>query len=174
VSDWTSFFAFTGGSSATLLGLLFVALSVSIQRQVPGLRSQTMRLIQQAFRSFMATLMISGVMLMPRLSASTTGEIVLALVVTALIWGAVRFVLAARTFAIDPRQPGEVRRHATSLIGYALVSVAATRSFLGEVDSIALLAAGVLVLLGSAATISWDIMLSLIGERWDREDDVQP
>jgi hypothetical protein len=132
-----------------------------------------MRLIQQAFRNFMATLMISGVMLMPRLSATTIGEIVLALIVTASIWGAARFVLAARTFATEPKRRGSVRRHATSLIGYALVSAAAMRNLAGQVDTFPLLAAGVLVLLGSAATISWDIMMSFIGHAGDREDGTQ-
>ena len=72
--DWFTFYAVIGAASATLTGLLFVALSmnaaVALSRGPEGSR----RLAEQAFENYLAVLMVSLLALFPDIVESPTSS----------------------------------------------------------------------------------------------------
>jgi hypothetical protein len=71
VAEWTAFFAFTGGSAVTLLGLLFVAVPLRLdlfhQREVTDVRD----FAAFAFVSLLGAMVVAGVALAPHAGRST-------------------------------------------------------------------------------------------------------
>ena len=71
LSEWTAFYALMGGASATLLGLLFVALSVRLnifhQRQVADVRG----FAAFTFGTFLVAIAVAGLAIAPHAQRST-------------------------------------------------------------------------------------------------------
>ena len=71
LAEWTAFYALMGGAAATLLGLLFVAVSVRLnifhQRQVADVRD----FAAFTFGTFLVAIAVAGLAIAPRLHRST-------------------------------------------------------------------------------------------------------
>jgi len=71
VAEWTAFYAFTGGSAATLLGLLFVAVSLRLDlfhcREVTDVRD----FAAFAFVSLLGAMVVAGVARAPHVGRGT-------------------------------------------------------------------------------------------------------
>lgn len=87
VAEWTAFYAFTGGSAATLLGLLFVAVSLRLdlfhRREVTDVRD----FAAFAFVSLLGAMVVSGVALAPHVGQDTLAWPIAALGVGGVLVG---------------------------------------------------------------------------------------
>jgi hypothetical protein len=72
MQTWASFFAATGGASATLLGLLFVAISVNVSATLGPQEPLTRRLAEQAFHNYLIVMLLSFLGLFPPQRPSIT------------------------------------------------------------------------------------------------------
>lgn len=79
-ADWANFYMFSGTSAATLIGLIFVAVSLHINSIVEFNASGQLRaLAYQAFRNFMMILSFSFVFLSPHNSTYVAGFVLIIL-----------------------------------------------------------------------------------------------
>lgn len=69
---WNPFFAATGGASATLLGLLFLAVSINVLAALGSQELLTRRLAEQAFHTYLTVMLLSFLGLFPPHCRSAT------------------------------------------------------------------------------------------------------
>jgi hypothetical protein len=155
---WSTFYATIGAASATLLGLLFVAVSVNAKAALGSGDRLTSAMTEQAFQNYLAVLLVALLALFPGISAPTFGYITLAALAGRAVWVGVRIV---QLFSHrGPRRPLilALRRHASSVIGFGLLLVAAARMALSDGEWYNTLAAATVVLLFAATTVSWELL----------------
>jgi hypothetical protein len=157
---WSAFYAVTAGASATLLGLLFVAVSINVEIILGAGRENTRRLAEQAFQSYFAVILVSLVALFPGIGVNEFGVAVLCMTTASAGWLLVRLFKTLTKFTHEDRVQS-LRRYLSSLIGFGLLLISAARLSLHRGDSLNLLAISTIVLLSSATLVSWELLLRL-------------
>jgi hypothetical protein len=164
LADWHDFFAAVAGGTATLVGLLFVALALN-----PGIMADDnpagLRIwAGQTFHNFLMVLVISLVALIPDVGPLGFG-------IPLLInggWGVARVVSDARGVRRDPAPEWHGRlaltRFASPLAGYAIALWVGIQALRGDAESVGWLVATVFFLLMNAASNCWDLLRE-IGDR---------
>ena len=164
LAEWHDFFAAVAGVSATLVGLLFVALAlnpaVMADDGPAGLRTWA----GHTFHSFLLVLVIALVVLIPDLGPLALGLPLLILGV----WGVARVIVEARQVRSDPAPEWHGRplltRFASPLAGYAIAVWVGIQVLRGDADAVGWLVATVFFLMMSAAGNCWDLLRE-IGDR---------
>ena len=155
---WFNFYAVIGAAAATLMGLLFVAVSmnavVTLSRGPQGSR----RLAEQAFENYLAVLMVSLLALFPDTTLTSFGRIALLVTATWTLWVLVRLYQAAAEPSVHETRATAIRRHVSTLVGFGLLIYAAGRMALDGADTRDTLAAASLVLLFSATEKAWGLL----------------
>ena len=163
MQPWSSFYEVMAGASATLLGLLFVSVSINAAAILSAQHLASRRLAEQAFQNFLAVLMVSLLALIPTITLQELGFTTLAVSAVWVIWVLVRLY---QTFA-GPHGAGSrlhsLRRQLGSLFGFAILISAALRMAEGSSDSRGSYAAAAIVLLFTATAVSWRLLLGLAG-----------
>lgn len=158
LQSWSQFYATIGAAAATLLGLLFVAVSVNAPTALGPKDAVSRRLTEQAFQNYLAVMMVALLALFPGIGAPTFGAVTLAATAS---WSALVVVRFAQTIAQRQERRSwlfAVRRHVASLVGFAILLAAALRMALKWGDDYNWFAASTLVLLFSATTVSWELL----------------
>ena len=161
MQGWTQFYAVVAAVAATLMGLVFVAVSVNAVESVGPGRETSRRLSEQALQNYLTTVLIALVALTPDLSTRSFGFV--AICMTAITGGVTILRLGTLLSKSDSSvlRRRSLQRYATSVIGFALLIFSAVRMSLGDGDHRTLFAASLLVLLGSATMLSWDVLLRI-------------
>src|ERR1700722_17831391 len=124
---WFNFYAVIGAVAATLTGLLFVAMSmnaaVALSRGPHGSR----RLAEQAFKNYLAVLMVSLLALFPDMPLLVFGRVTLMVTATWTAWVLVRLYQAAAEPSVHETRWTALRRHLSTMIGFGLLIYAAAR-----------------------------------------------
>ncbi len=158
---WSEFYSVIGGSAATLLGLLFVAVSINAAAVLNEAHQNSRRLAEQAFQNYLTVMMVSLLAIFPTMEISTFGIVTLAVTAVWGVWVLVRLYLALRR----PYDPGlrlqSLRRQFSSLVGFGMLIFAAVRMAFNLGDSRNLFAIATIVLLFSATTVSWQLLLGI-------------
>lgn len=94
--EWQVFYATVAGASATLMGLLFIALSLEGGLSARRDDEYAKAMARQTFSEFLLVLMIALVLLVPRQSPLGLGVALLALAATYAIPSGIRLLDAAR------------------------------------------------------------------------------
>jgi hypothetical protein len=162
---WHDFYLMAGTAAVTLMGLLFVGLSIHLDAMVRGDAIHVRAVALEAFYNFFFVLLIALVMLVPDPSERPTGTLLAAI-------GALRLVLLARNLrglpvaAAHGFERGHVwRRSVASVIGYVLLMVTgillARRA--AAVDALTMMLATTVMLLATATRSAWDVIVR-VGE----------
>lgn len=162
VTEWQSFFALAGGASATLIGLLFVALSLNSSALVNRARSGPASLAAQSFADLLYTIAIAFLMLIPRQSAHSLAD-------GLLVIGTIGAVETARRLAglLVERTRGRqllaaLRRYLIPLVAHGVLLYTGVDLYRhGDPAVLSNLVTVVLVLLLSAAASAWALLLHL-------------
>jgi hypothetical protein len=96
---WQNFYFMAGGAAATLLGLMFVALSMGTHLITDEVRAEIDTFTSPSIFYFVSVLLVACVMLYPMISAVVLGVLLLLGGVFGLVWTAPRvrlLILAAR------------------------------------------------------------------------------
>ena len=159
---WSGFYATIAAASATLLGLLFVAISINAESLGPG-HEDSRRLAEQGFQNYLAVLLVELVALFPDMSFSTLGLVAISMTVAASIWVLIRFWQSLRDARQFKGRISSVRRHAISVLGFAMLLYAAFRMRSGDPDSDIryIFNSALIVLIGSATVASWELLLRI-------------
>jgi hypothetical protein len=155
---WVNFYAVIGAAAATLMGLLFVAMSmnavVALSRGPQGSR----RLAEQAFENYLAVLMVSLLALFPDWSLINFGRVILLVTATWTVWVVVRLYQAAAEPSVYETRLMAIRRHVSTLIGFGLMLYSAGRMGLHGEDMRNTLGAATIILLFSATGKAWGLL----------------
>ena len=160
---WAGFFTTIATASATLLGLLFVAISVNAAESLGAGHDDTHRLAEQGFANYFAVLLVSLVALFPGIPSAALGMTTLGLTVGGSIWVLIRFWQSIRDATRSESGISSARRHAVSVVGFMMLVYAAIRIGFGqmtEADS-SIFASALIVLLAAATLASWRLLLRL-------------
>jgi hypothetical protein len=160
---WSEFFAVVAAASATLLGLLFVAISVNAAESLGVGHEPSRRLAEQAFQNYLTIILVSLVALLPQLKLTEFGSTALGLTASSSVLVLVRlYFIVAKPHADRLRT---LRRHVASVIGFAMLMFAGLRLALGYGDTRNLFAAATIVLLSSATLVSWELLVRIADTR---------
>ncbi|MGA3156402.1 MAG: hypothetical protein ABSE43_02395 [Steroidobacteraceae bacterium] len=160
MQDWFGFYALTGGAAATLLGLLFVAVSINAPLILGPGRESTRRMAEQAFQNYSAVIVISLVALFPRITVAHFGLAVLGVTAASGAWALIRLYLTlarpdggSRTYSL--------RRHLPSIAAFGMLLYSAATMFISSEDHRDLLASAIVVLLSSATLVAWELLVRI-------------
>lgn len=158
---WFGFYSAVGGFAATLLGLLFVAISVNAQAILGD--PNTRLAAEQAFQNYLAVLIVALLAIIPMIDLTSFGLSTLAVTAVWGGWVLVRFYLLS-TRAHDPgSRLRALRRQFTAFVGFGMLIYAAFRMALGIGADRNMFAAATIVLLFSATAVSWELLLKIAG-----------
>ena len=151
---WSPFYA----ASAALLGLLFVAVSINATAAIGPDEKASRRLAEQACQNYLAVMMVSLLALFTGIRTTVFGAVALVATASWSVWVFVRFGQAIAQRLERRDWVLALRRHLSSLVGFAMLLVAALRMALGWGEDYDWVAAAMLVLLFSATTVSWELL----------------
>jgi hypothetical protein len=164
LASWHDFYSTMGTASASLIGLLFVALSINLEAITGGSRDELRAFAEQAFLSFSLVLLIAVVFLIPTNAPDSLG---VAFLVLGIVSG-VRMLLRAPAIWRGRRDRlGQVAFWRFILPAADLVGlVAAALGFiLDQPSALYWLVFVIIGLLLSAARSSWDLLVRVSEDR---------
>lgn len=166
IEPWHDFYTAVSAATATLVGLLFVALSVNLKLVTGEQHAEIQALAIQTFTNFTYVLIISLIFLIPDLSSSGAGF-------TFLIFGALGTVSAFRAILTTARQRKRTwhttaqywrfiaGRFILPLVAYLVLSITAILLWIGDTGALPWMLFVIFSLLGSALSVAWDLFLEL-------------
>jgi len=159
--DWHDFYLLGGTAAATLLGLLFIAVTLNADIILASGRQDTRQIAEQAFQNFIAALVTALLLLFPGLTVSAVASFLLAEGVVMSVWVAIRM---RRVWATDTSL-GRIRawrRLAPAVLAFGLMIFVGWR-FPRDADSdlLPLIGCATLLLLLSATATSWDLLIRI-------------
>jgi hypothetical protein len=162
---WSQLYSVTGGSSATLLGLLFVAVSINAPTALGKMHQNSRRLAEQAFQNYVVVMLVSMLALFPSLTQSELGDVILGIAALRGAWAMIRLYWAAKQpYEVESRMRS-LRRQLPSLLGFALLIYAAQAMARRAGDTHTTLALATIILLFAATTVAWELLLRIAAEK---------
>ena len=162
---WHDYYQMIGGAAATLLGLLFVSVTVRAEKIFGAGQEHSRRLAEQAFQNYLAVLMISLVALFSDLTIPTFGYIIMGATLAWGFWVVIRATFALSTPSVHEPRLRMFRRYIASLIGFAMLTYSGARMATGDGFPGNTLAVALLLLVVSATTVSWELLIAVAKEK---------
>lgn len=161
IQGWHDFYLVAGGASATLVGLLFVGLSLHLRTVVS--RPEVRSLARATLTNFVLVVLVALFILIPQGAPGFGQELIFSGVISGFIV-APSLAAAARSHTRTLRVIQLVMRFGISVGGYAGVVVAGALVISGAfLAALGWLSAVSIVLLAISLRNSWDLLVS-VGE----------
>jgi hypothetical protein len=167
---WEQFFEMLGGVAATLLGLLFVSVSINAETILGPGHTHSRRLAEQAFQNYIMVLITSLLIVIPTMVPTALGQTLLWM---SGIWGLWAVSRAVRSI-MNSEALGWVRlarRYAVTLLGFATLIYAGWQLMEGTTTKLDTVAIGAMILLVSATIVSWELLINLAHEKYAHKGD---
>jgi len=167
---WQQFYEMIGGAAATLLGLLFVSMSLNAETILGPGHEHSRRLAEQAFQNYLAVLVIALVVVFPRMTPEALGY---SLLWTSGIWGTWAVVRALPALRLPHGKVwyNPVRRYLATLAGFGLLVWSAWQMIETNTYNADYVALGTMFLLISATVVSWDLLIKVAEEKFRARGD---
>lgn len=157
---WHDFFALLGGAGATLLGLLFVSVSLHARAILDPAHRRARHLAEQAYHNYIAVLVVSLAVFFPGIDNDTLGLIIVIITTIYAIWLLVRFTQTMRMpLPLDSRIRAW-RRYGGTFAGFITMSVGG-KEMIDDNGLHGLVPLGGFILLIVAIAISWELLTKL-------------
>jgi hypothetical protein len=166
MQGWSTFYEMVGGAGATLLGLLFVAVSVNIEKILGDAHAHSRLLAEQAFQNYFAVLTISLIAFLPGISQTSFGYVVIGMTTAWAIWVVLRVFKSISVAVKGASRIKMFRRYLLSLAGFATLLYGGWNMAFAKTDDHANVAIGLLLLLISATIVSWELLVAMAGEKF--------
>ena len=165
IERWHEFYLMAGTAAVTLAGLLFVALSLHLDRMVEESHEHLLALSRVTLLSFTFVLFASMFMLVP-LFRVEQHAMMLAAVSIAGLWFTIRLSSAARHHDEAGFTRAQMRRRImVPVIGYVLWLLTAVGLFFGIGELLYMMIGGVCMILGNAAGTSWELLVQIAKQK---------
>ena len=159
---WHDYYLLAGTAATTLMGLLFVSLSLHLEAVAEDGKAHLAVIAREAFASFLIVLFVSLLMLSPGISRRPLATAMLAISVLrlAMIVPGIRHSLADARRGADFSRRYVLGRAVIPILAYVAMGVAGWTLLKGNPEDglIALMSATVL-LISDAARCSWDLLV---------------
>ena len=165
MQTWSGFYGVLAASAATLLGLLFVSVSIDLASKSGAERSSSRKISEQAFQNYVTVLLVSLVALIPDIESATLGIASLGLTATDTVLVLVRILQVWRAPQAGRSRLQFLRRQGSSLLGFAMLFFSSIEMALGNRQHFNLFAASLIVLIASATMVSWELLVHLSSGR---------
>lgn len=158
VSSWQTFYLLTGTAAATLIGLLFVAISVGRESVEPRATRDLALFGALTFNCFFYVLVISILFLIPAQTPWGLGGPIVALIVPALVNAGLQ---ARRARAVPNTRFGVSLsgRFLVPIICLAAISLVGVGLILGQTPAMVLLVIPLLFVIASASQNAWALLM---------------
>ena len=157
--NWHEFYLMTGTAAVTLAGLLFVALSLHLDRLVEKNHEHLLGLSRATLTSFVVVLVASLMMLVPGMSARLTGVMLTTLGAV----GGVTILNFMRSARHHPEGGFTLiqlrRRTMIPLVGYGMIMLSGVGLLYGIPETLYQMITACCMLLGNAAGTSWELLV---------------
>lgn len=160
VSDWHDFYLLIGTAAATLVGLLFVALSLNLHKLRDENYNDVRILAYRTFYTFIYVLMVSGVLLIPHQTPLGIG-LPLLLISGLGLFNTARNIAYVRRGARSPGFRDVMRRFLTVAVSLVGLVVVALWVMAGNVTAFYWLTGVILGLLVFASENAWDMLMEM-------------
>jgi hypothetical protein len=165
IASWQTFYMLAGTASATLVGLLFVAVSLHIDLVGESGAATILSTARRTFSRFIIIVIVALLFLVPKLNPQGLGLPLLALGIVDALWSLwlVRVVIRARKRSVGLQDV--VNRILLPVVlplasSIGLMTVAAT-VLASETSYLYWMVPIIALVLANAATNAWDLMLGL-------------
>ena len=158
--EWHDFYLLAGTAAATLLGLLFIAVTLNADLILAGSRPHTKRIAEQAFQNYIAVLMLSMIFLEHGYPQRIIAVQMVTVSAVMTLWAIHRLRSALRVSDKGFNKSRTLRRLLPSLLGYLLMMVFGWKLRYGlDTDAARVFAFAPILLLVSATGTSWDLLV---------------
>jgi hypothetical protein len=155
--EWQTFFTTIAVCSATLMGLVFLAISLKLEA-LRGINNENLRQIAwQTFVNFFFVMMLSLIFLVPRLNQLTLSLPLLIIGATAI---SITVSQAIRTFRSASMLKDIIVESVPSLCGFLSIITIAILILCNVMDSLVWLLPAIVILLAIAVRNSWLLLIS--------------
>jgi hypothetical protein len=161
VNTWHDFYLMVGTAAATLVGLLFVSLSLNVDAITLPINSDLRELAEQTFSTFLSILSFAILFLIPHQAPLGLGLPLFAVGGFGLI-RTIRRIL--RSQPSHPRAWGQsnlIRRFIAPVIGYLALIVISITVMIGRTGGLYWLIPVMISLIVAASMNAWDLLLGL-------------
>ena len=166
MQGWDNFYGLAGQTAATLLGLLFVSVSINAEMILGESHRHSRRLAEQAFQNYLCVVAVSILDFFPHIDRFAYAQSVLWV---SAVWGAWAVARTAQAFLRPPPdQPMmlRLRRYVPSVAGYGLLFYACIVTLQHGTDEAVYAATAILLLMLSATIVSWDLLIQMAARRF--------
>jgi len=160
------FYEMIGGAAATLLGLLFVSVSMNAEVILSEAHTHSRRLAEQAFQNYLAVLVVSLFIFFPEITREARGYTLLSISGVWAGWAAVRLAQTLWRRVPSDSIRTVLRRYLATLIGFGMVGWSSFRSATSAADTATVSAMGTMLLLISATIASWELLINVAEEKY--------
>ena len=161
IHGWHDFYLMTGTAAVTLAGLLFVALSLHLDRLVERNHEHLLGLSRATLASFVVVLVASLMMLVPGMGARLVGMMLAILGAVGCVTLA-KFMRSARHHPEGGFSLTQLRRRTLiPLVGYLMIVLSGAGLLLGIPEMLYQMIAACCMLLGNAVGTSWELLVRI-------------
>lgn len=163
MQNWSGFYATIAAASASLLGLLFVAVSINAKESLGPGHEDSRRLAEQGFQNYLAVLVVALIALLPDVSRPTLGLITISVSLGWSVWVLLRLYQSLVDTRRLKSRISSFRRHAVSVLGFGMLIYSALRMSFAPLESSSnfVFGAALIVLVSSATVSSWELLLRI-------------
>jgi hypothetical protein len=161
VEGWHDFYLMIGTAAATLVGLLFVSLSLNVDVITREANADLRVLAAQTFTSFLNVVMLAVLFLIPRQGSPGLGLPLLGISGYGLYETVSRFLKTRRARPHAWGRGSVARRFAVPTLCFVTLMLIAVSVLTGQTDGLYWLVPVMILLIVAASRNAWDLLLRL-------------
>jgi hypothetical protein len=171
MQGWQQFYEMLGSAAATLLGLLFVSVSMNAEIILGSVHQQSRRLAEQAFQNYLAVLVVSLLVCLPSNGHESLGYTLLSISGVWSGWAIFRLISTLRSRVMGDTLNNILRRYLATLAGFGMIVYAALDLVAGRNNQPTYIAVGAMLLLISATIASWELLTKVAEDKFRADKD---
>jgi hypothetical protein len=161
IEGWHDFYLMIGTAAATLVGLLFVSLSLNVDAITRPENADLRLLAAQTFAGFLNVVMLAVLFLIPRQVPPGLGLPLLGISGYGLYETAGRFLKTGRARPHGWGKGGVARRFVVPALCFVALTIIAVSVLLGQTGGLYWLVPVMILLIVAASRNAWDLLLRL-------------
>ncbi len=165
LKEWQTFFFIIAGAAASLIGLMFVVISLASDRVLATASQETRIYVTPTLIYFTSALVIGASMTVPSFSQTLIGLLTVVFGLGGAVYCAYVLINTKRASRADWGVSDWVFHVSTPILSYIILTAVGFLLLTGTMDGIGTLPVAMILLLVSGIRNSWDLALWLASHR---------